>query len=74
MIFERFNLLSWQQSLSAGVVGYFIYRDGIKIASVNANTFQYADQNRKEGIATIYSVSAFDASGSESPSVSTTVY
>lgn len=69
LVFERFNRLKWQASPSAGVTGYFVYRDGSKIATLNASTFEYEDHNRKKGVRTLYAVTAFDASNNESDPV-----
>lgn len=64
--YELFNQLAWNTSLSE-VSGYYVYRNNIKIATLNASTLRYTDHNRKKGVATIYSVTAFDATGVESP-------
>jgi len=72
LIFELFNLLKWKASPSA-VAGYFVYRDGIKIATVNASTLKYEDHDRKKGVSTFYSVTAVDANGFESPVINVEV-
>ena len=68
LVFERFNLLQWEASPSVDppVAGYFVYRDGIKIATLDSSTFEYEDHNRPKGVATLYSITAFDADGEES--------
>jgi hypothetical protein len=55
------------------VTGYFIYRDGEKIATVDASTSTYQDHNRPQGVSTTYSVVAFDANGNTSTPVTVTV-
>jgi len=70
--FERFNLLEWDAG-SSSVFGYFVYRDGVKIATLDASDLKYEDHNRKKGVATLYSVTSFDSSGNESTPVSVTV-
>lgn len=66
LVYELYNVLYWQASPQGSVVGYNIYRDGKKIASVDASTLTYQDHNRKRGSAYNYSVTSFDASGNES--------
>jgi hypothetical protein len=67
--YELYNQLIWTPSPSTGVVGYFIYRDGKKIGTVNASTYSYQDQNRKKGVSYIYAITAFNSAGSESSPV-----
>ncbi|MBX7066514.1 MAG: YncE family protein [Parachlamydiales bacterium] len=68
LVYEYFNLLTWDAA--AGVVsGYYIYRDGAKIATLDAASHEYRDHNREKGVATFYSVSSFNANGNESNSV-----
>lgn len=71
--FERYNLLTWDASTSTTVAGYFVYRNGEKIASLSASTLQYEDHNRKKGVSTQYSVTSFDSNGNESSPVFVTV-
>ncbi|MBS0625174.1 MAG: beta-propeller fold lactonase family protein [Verrucomicrobia bacterium] len=66
--FELFNQLYWSASPSQ-ISGYYIYRDGVRIATLSASTLSYSDHNRQEGVATTYSVTAFDHVGTESPAV-----
>jgi len=56
----------WTPSPSPKIVGYFIYRNGKKIAKVDAFTFAYQDHNRKKGIHYNYAIRAFNAAGSKS--------
>lgn len=62
--YELFNELTWTPSPSTDIVGYYIYRDGEKIASVKGNTYQ--DHNRKKGVSYSYAVTAFNTDGVES--------
>ena len=64
--YELYNQLTWTPSPSSGVIGYFIYRDGKKIATVNGSTNIYQDPNRKKGASHLYAVTAFNAGGDES--------
>jgi len=67
--YELYNQLTWKLSPSSQVSGYFIYRDGTKIATVNASTNSYRDHNRPRGVSSTYSLVAFDSDGNVSPSV-----
>lgn len=52
------------------VSGYNIYRDGTKIATVDASTLSYTDNNRKCRVSYTYAVTAINSAGDESPPVS----
>jgi len=57
--------LKWRASIDdKGVTGYNVYRDGIKIATVNR--VSYTDANVIFGETHTYTVTAFDLSGNES--------
>jgi hypothetical protein len=71
--FELFNLIQWQPSISAGIIGYNVYRNGVKVATVNAFTFTYEAHNQKKGATTAYSVTAFDGNGNESSAVNISI-
>lgn len=62
-VYELFNTLQWQPSPSMGVLGYYIYRDSILIATVSASTTSYQDHDQPRGVASVYGVAAFDANG-----------
>jgi hypothetical protein len=49
LVYELYNQLSWRASPSPQTVGYTIYRDGARIAQVNALTLTYQDHNREKG-------------------------
>ncbi len=66
--YELYNQLTWTPSVSS-VTGYFIYRDGKKIAEVNAAENSYSDHNRIKGVSYLYAVTAFNAAGDESSPV-----
>jgi hypothetical protein len=67
--YELYNQLSWAPSPSPDISGYFIYRDGNKIATVGASTYTYQDHNRKKGVSYVYAITAFNSAGSESSPV-----
>ena len=64
--YEFYNQLVWTLSSSSGVSGYFIYRDGQKIASVGAFASSYGDHNRKKGVVYTYAITAVNSAGNES--------
>ncbi len=67
--YELYNQLSWTVSESPATIGYYIYRDGNKIATVEASTNSYQDHNRKKGASYVYSITAFNSEGNESAPV-----
>lgn len=64
--YELYNQLTWTFSQSSDVLGYYIYRDGKKIATVDASTFSYKDHHRKKGVSYSYAIAAFNSSGESS--------
>lgn len=66
------NQLYWAPSTSSDVVAYNIYRDGVLIASVSADTFQYNDAVRIRG-PVVYGVTAVSSSGTESAPITITL-
>src|ERR1700733_5059711 len=70
LVYELYNFLSWMPSPSQSTVGYYIYRNGVKIATLKATDLHYKDHNRKKGVSTLYSITGFDSSGVESTPVS----
>jgi sugar lactone lactonase YvrE len=73
MEYALVNVLRWQASKSS-IAGYYVYRNGKKIATLSASTLQYEDHNRKQGAKTRYSVTAFESSGKESTPINTTIH
>lgn len=73
LVYELYNRLSWAFSPSLDVSGYYVYRDGEKIATVGATTNSYQDNNRKKGVSYTYAVTAFNSSGVESAPVNVTI-
>lgn len=72
-VYELYNQLTWTPSPSLEVTGYFIYRDGQKIATVGASTYTYQDHNRPRGVSSVYSLVAFDGNGNTSSAITVTV-
>jgi len=62
-----YNKLTWTLSPTPSIVGYIIYRDGVKIATVDASTNTYQDSPRRDVV--VYSVVAFDGEGTLSSPV-----
>lgn len=71
--YELFNTLQWQLSDSESVQGYYIYRNNVLIATVNASTSSYQDHNQPQGVATLYGIAAFDEDDNISDQVTVTV-
>ncbi|MGL4539414.1 MAG: hypothetical protein ACRCU0_00335 [Candidatus Rhabdochlamydia sp.] len=67
--YELYNQLTWTPSPSAEIIGYFIYRDGKKITTLDATTYAYKDHNRKKGVSYTYAITAFNSADSESSPV-----
>jgi YVTN family beta-propeller protein len=66
---ELYNTIHWCASPSMSVTEYHLYRNGVLITSINANdTLTFKEHNVTGTI--VYSVTAVDASGVESPAVS----
>jgi len=68
LLYEFYNELTWTPSPSPETIGYFIYRDNEKIATVNASTYSYQDHNRKKGVSYTYTITAINSTGAESAS------
>jgi hypothetical protein len=66
---ELYNLLSWQASPTANVLGYRIFRNGILIRDVGLDVTSYQDQNRTADETVTYSIIAYDDIGFQSDSV-----
>jgi DNA-binding beta-propeller fold protein YncE len=73
LVYEWCNILRWSFSSSKGILFYRIYRNGVEIATVNANTLSYKDHDRKKGVKAVYSIIAVTAYGFESVPISITV-
>jgi hypothetical protein len=72
-VYEFFNTLQWQPSSSVGVLGYYIYRNNVLIATVSASTTSYQDHDQTPGVATLYGVAAFDSNGDTSDQATVTI-
>ncbi|MBS0626627.1 MAG: hypothetical protein JSS09_00260, partial [Verrucomicrobia bacterium] len=64
--YELYNELTWKRSSSSKIVGYFIYRDGKKIAKGDKGSYIYKDHHRKKGETYLYAIRAFNSEGDES--------
>ena len=64
--YELYNQLIWTPSPSPEIIGYYIYRDEKKIATVDALVHTYEDHNRKKGVSYVYGITAFNSAGNES--------
>ena len=66
LYYEFYNRLQWQAPSVGTAAGYYVYRNGERIAALLAGRLEYEDHNRPEGSVDLYEVSSFDASGDES--------
>lgn len=73
VIYELFNTLQWQPSSSPNVLGYYIYRNNVLIATVNDCVTSYQDHDQPCGVATLYGVAAFDEDGNTSDQATVSV-
>lgn len=67
LVYELYNQLIWAPSPSSDIDGYYIYRDGDRIATVDASTTGYQDHNRKKGVTYSYAITAFNADSESAP-------
>lgn len=65
--YELYNQLQWTASPTNNLTGYNIYRDGVKIGTVDSSTLSFEDHSRKKGVTYSYSVTAFNQSGESAP-------
>lgn len=72
-VYELYNQLTWTPSPSLDITGYFIYRNGTYIATVDASTHIYQDHNRPRDVSFVYSLVATNADGDTSSPISITV-
>jgi len=69
LCYELSTILKWKASLS-NVSGYNVYKNGVKIATLDPTAIQYADHNNAKDTRISYSVTAFNSSGAESSPIS----
>lgn len=65
---QYYNTVSWGQSPTADVVGYYVYRDGVLIADLSS--LSYRDQNIQKHTTYTYTVIAYTSSGTTSTGIS----
>lgn len=65
-IYEYCLVLKWSLSDSELVVGYNIYKNGIKIGAVGKTTAQFDVHNQSKSQNAVYAVTSVDAEGNES--------
>ena len=64
---EYFNRITWQVNSTQDVLGYKLYRDGILIATLDANIYSYDDHNRTRGQSYTYALTSFSLDGESFP-------
>lgn len=65
-IYEYCVVLKWSASDSENVVGYNIYKNGVKIGSVGSTILEYHNHNQNKRQKAVYAVTTVDESGYES--------
>ena len=70
--YEWSNVIMWGLSPNY-VLGYYIYKNGKRIATVSNSTSSYEDHDVKKGLPIVYSITSFSADGSESVPISLTI-
>lgn len=73
IMYEIFNTLQWYPSSSLDAQGYYIYRNNVLIATVNASTTSYQDHDQPRNVTTLYGVAAFDKDGNTSSQATVTI-
>ena len=73
LLYELFNFITWESENVGSAGGFYVYRDGVKIATLDTNTLSYEDHNRPPGVAFTYSVVYFDGTGLESAPLSVVI-
>lgn len=68
-----YNQLTWTSSPSNDVSGYYMYRNGTKIATLDARATRYRDYRVLRGASLEYSLVAFDRDGNTSSPTTITV-
>lgn len=63
---EYENVLTWDPSPSQNVNNYFIYRNGLFLATVYQLPFEYIDQNCDPAVRNTYQIAAYDTYGCQS--------
>jgi len=59
--------ITWQASSdNVGVAGYYVYRNGTRVATVSSSTTTYNDANLAAATSYLYNVAAYDAAGNVS--------
>ena len=67
LVKEYFIKLTWSASTSSDVQGYRLYRDGVLITTLSSSTLSYEDHNLHKNQLYVYSLVAFNSSGTSTP-------
>lgn len=70
---KLYNRLTWSVTASPQATGYYIYRDGTKIATVNKTTSSYEEKVQPCSTSSVYALASFDSNGNESSQATVTV-
>ncbi len=66
---DYYNILNWTASTDPNISAYAIYRNGIFLFTVDANTFQFIDHNALQNGPVTYGISAINMNNNCSPIV-----
>lgn len=73
LLYEYCAVLNWTLSQSSGVASYNIYKNGIRVGTVNGSTNQYQNHDQDPSSSSVYTVTAVDGSGNESSPATVTL-
>jgi YVTN family beta-propeller protein len=76
ILYELFNQLKWQvQPNPSGpaAIGYFVYRNGVQIATLSGTTTKFEDHDVKKGMSNTYAIVSFDINGNLSTAATITI-
>ena len=63
---EYVNTISWDASIDPNVYAYAIFRNGLLLNEVSADTLEYADNNQVQNGPVTYGITAIDNTGNSS--------
>ncbi len=66
IVSEQFNSLTWERSATTTLAGYYLSRNGTRIATLGADQTSFKDHNRPRSQTDTYSLIAFDIYGNAS--------
>jgi YVTN family beta-propeller protein len=76
ILYELFNQLKWQiepNPSGPAAIGYFVYRNGVQIATLSETTTEFEDHDVKKGMSNTYAIVGFDINGNLGPEATITI-